>query len=207
MDHRRCAGPTAAVIEERRPVELEQPLLRRRPSSRRSCTCCPTLVDGRPNPRGRAARRRGAAAPRRAAARPAAPPLLHARAGSRWSSGSQDEDMLPGDLLHLQPGRRATTRPRRLPRRRAAADHAGRARPDPGDRRRAHRGARRRRPRRARLRPLARRARGGRRRPPRRDGAAVQGGGRGLLRRGAGEGACSPPRRWPSASTCRPARW
>ena len=50
-------------------------------------------------------------------------------------------------------------------------------------------------------------ARARHRRPPRRDGAAVQGGGRGLLRRGAGEGRCSPPRRSPSASTCRPARW
>ena len=46
----------------------------------------------------------------------------------------------------------------------------------------------RRRPRRPRLRPLARRPRGGRRRAPRRDGAAVQGGGGGVLHRGAREG-------------------
>ena len=50
------------------------------------------------------------------------------------------------------------------------------------------------------------RAGGGHRRPPRRHGAAVQGGGRGLLRRGPGEGGVRHRDAGPRASTCRPGR-
>ena len=80
-------GPTEAVIEERRPVELPEPLLRRRQEHARTSTCCPTLVDGRPNPEAEPARRRSAPRAgrrRRAAGRAAG---SSRRGGSRWSSG------------------------------------------------------------------------------------------------------------------------
>ena len=137
-------------------------------------------------PRGEPARRRGAPRAGDAVAGSAPPALLHAAAGGgdRPAPGRGDA---PGHHVHLQP-QRLRRRPRRLPRRRAAAHHPRRARPRPRHRRRAHRGAGRRRPRRARLRPVPRRARDGGGRPPRRDGAAVQGGGGGVLHRGAHEG-------------------
>ena len=90
-----------------------------------------------------------------------APAAATRRGASRSSSGLDDEAMLPGDLLHLQPRRRATTRSR-------SASTPGCASPTPDERDRdprrspsAHVAALdRRRPRRARLRPLAGRARG-----------------------------------------------
>ena len=146
----------------------------------------PTLVDGRPNPEADAPRRRGAARAR---------PIARGGRGDGCYTPRrvevvellEDERMLPAIYFIFS---------------RAACDDAAAACLDAGlrltDRGRARRiraivdeptaRPRRRRPRRARLRPLARRARGGHRRPPRRDGAAVQGGGRGLLRRGAREG-------------------
>ena len=83
--------------------------------------------------------------------------------GPRSSSCSQRANLLPGDLLHLQP--------RRVRRRGAAgaslrrpADHAGGARRDPRDRRGAHPHPARRGPRRARLLGVARQPRARRRR-------------------------------------------
>ena len=67
------------------------------------------------------------------------------------------------------------------------------------------RGPRRRRPRGARLRPVRRPARGRHRRPPRRHGAAVQGGRRGVLHRGAGQGRVRHRDAGRRRSTCRPA--
>ena len=92
-----------------------------------------------------------------------------------------------GDRLHLQPQPVRGGRPD-LPRRRPAPDRRRRARPHPGDRRRPPRRSRRRRPRRARPRPVPRPAGGRHRRPPRRHGPGVQGGRRGLLRRGPHQG-------------------
>ncbi len=99
----------------------------------------------------------------------------------------QDESMLPAITFIFS--RNACDDARdAVPRRGPPAHDPRRAGADPRDRRRAHRGPGRRRPRRARLRPVPRRARGGRRRAPCRDGPPLQGGGRGLLRRGPHEG-------------------
>ena len=92
-----------------------------------------------------------------------------------------------GDLLHLQPqpvrrsGPRLLRGWRAVHRRRRAATHQR-------HRRFPARPAGSCRPRRARVRRVRRPARGRNRRPPCRDGAAVQGGGRTLLRRRPGEG-------------------
>ena len=119
-------GPTEAVIEERRPVELHNLYLRRRQEQPGPAPAA-TLVDGRPNPEAsrlddEALRVRGDAV-----AGPAAPALLHAAAGrgDRPAPGRGDA---PGHHLHLQP-QRLRRRPRRLPRRRAAAHHPRRAGP------------------------------------------------------------------------------
>ena len=149
-------------------------------------SCCPTLVDGRPNPEAARPRLQDAAARRACGAGRGAgcsPP-----AGSRWSSCSASDDMLPAiyfifsraacdDAVAqcVREGRRLTTL-------RGAA-------PDPGHRRGAtSRPCRDDDLRRPRLRRLAGRARSRLRRPPRRAGPAVQGGGRGLLRRRPGQG-------------------
>ena len=75
-------GPTEAVIEERRPGRAGEPLLRRRQEHARTCTCCPRSSTAGPTPRpsGSTTRRSTRAA---AVAGPAAPAVLHARAGSR----------------------------------------------------------------------------------------------------------------------------
>ena len=93
------------------------------------------------------------------------------------------------DRVRVQPRPAAT-------RRSSSASPPGCASPTPAERARAPRAsptrtterARRRRPRRARLRRVARRARGRLRRAPRGHGAADEGGGRGGVRRRAGEG-------------------
>ena len=157
-------GPTTAVIEERRPVELV------------NLYCVGDRSSPGPAPAADARRRRaqpgGDAARCRVVARSAA---VRGRPRRRFFTPRRvevverlaDDELLPGDLLHLQP-RRVRRRRRRVRRRRTAPDHRRRARAHPRDRRRARRGAVRRRPRRARLRPLARRPRAGHRRPPRR---------------------------------------
>ena len=151
-------GPTAAVIEERRPVAPREPVPRRRPDRPSGSTCCPTLVDGRPNPEadrldGEAVRgwRR-----QRPPARPA--PALHARGGVEVVERLDDEDMLPAIYFIFS---------------RNACDEAAQACLDAGlrltDRRRSATASGRsstsasariddRRPRRARLRPLPRRS-------------------------------------------------
>ena len=104
-------GPTAAVIEERRPVELREPLPRRRPGLAGRSTCCPTLVDGRPNPEAEPPRRRGAPTlrGRREGGRAGGFFTPRRRRGRRAAAGRGDA---AGHLLHLQPGglrrRRAT---------------------------------------------------------------------------------------------------
>ena len=90
-------------------------------------------------------------------------------------------------LLHLLPGR-LRPGPDPVPRRRAAPHHRGRAARDPRVRRPQGRRARPRRPGRARLRRAGRVARTRRGQPPRRHAAAVQGGRRGAVRAGAGQG-------------------
>ncbi len=99
-----------------------------------------------------------------------------------------EEDLLPA-ICSSSAGRRATTPRNGLRRRRCAAHEPRRAGSHPRHRRATA-------PRRSSDADLdvlgydrwPRRARGGHRRPPRRDGAAVQGGGRGLLRRGPRQG-------------------
>ena len=188
---RRCAGPTAAVIEERRPVELRQPVPGRRPDRRATCTCCRRSSTGGPNPEadrldGEAARGAGGAGARAAAGRR----LLHARGGVEVVERLDERADAAGDLLHLQPQPAATT-PREPCLDAGAAPHrpATSATASARSSTRRARRPRRRRPRRARLRPrslagleagVAAHHAG--------HGAAVQGGGRGLLRRGAREG-------------------
>ena len=120
----------------------------------------PTLVDGRPEPGGRAARRRGRCAAQWPRTRSRTPAAVHAaaRRGRRAARRARDA---PGDLLHLQPQPRATTRSRQCLDAGAAADD-GRASATASARSSRPRLAAldRRRPRRARLRPVARRARG-----------------------------------------------
>ena len=88
-------GPTEAVIEERRPVELAEPLPGRRQGLARTSHLLPDAGRRPAQPRGRPARRRGAARPRQPSRGPAAPALLHARGGSRWSSACTTSDLLP----------------------------------------------------------------------------------------------------------------
>ena len=197
-------GPTEAVIEERRPVELQN-LYCVGDKSTQDLHLLPTLVDGRPNPEAdrlddEALHLRGAV-PRAGRAGASSP-----RAAIEVIERLQDEAMLPAITFIfsrkacdeardacLDAGLRLTT-----------PDERAR---DPGHRRRAHRVARRRRPRRARAStassPASRWAwrpttPGWCRRSRRRSRRASR---RGSPRR------CSPPRRSPSASTCRPGRW
>ena len=198
-------GPTAAIIEERRPVTAREPLPDRRqdlgpapPASPRSSTAGPTrrrpASTTRPCAAGGAAT--SASGPAASSTRPA---------GSRWSSGSTPRAMLPAIYFIfsrnacdeaaqtcLDAGLRLTTGPERDRIREIVDEHLG--------------VAERPRPRRARLRPVPRRAGERHRRPPRRHGAAVQGGGRALLRRGPREGRVRHRDARRSASTCRPAR-
>ena len=181
-------GPTAAVVELRRPVHLDDRYLVGDRTDDR-LHLLPTFVDGRPNPEAGAS----TAAVRGQQAADARP--RQARSGRRLYTPRRIETV---ELLEQRRCCRrsssssaatSATRPcQHVPRRRPAADHG-----DERDRIReivdgAPRRDRRRRPRRARLRPVPRPARSRDRRPPRRHGPAVQGGRRGLLRRGAGQG-------------------
>ena len=111
---RPCAASTAAIIEERRPVDARAPLPGGGAGRRRACTCCPTFVaaPGRraaPQPRGGPARRPQRArpggwrgpAPRAGCARPSRVETVELLAG---------EGDAAGDRVRLQP-RRAATRP------------------------------------------------------------------------------------------------
>ena len=140
----------------------------------------PIFDGGRPNP---AAARLDA---RRCAAATAAPPSTGAGSGAASCTRRRveivdllDERDAAGDLLHLQP---------QPVRRGGAACLAAGVRLTNDDERGASARSSTlgsagwpRRPRRARLRPVRRPARGRDRRPPRRDGAAIQGGGRGCF--------------------------
>src|SRR5581483_8718124 len=161
-------GPTAAVIEEHRPVELVN-LYCVGDRSSPTLHLLPTLVDGAPN----------AEASRLDAASLHAPPRRGRRATRRRGPPARH-------LLHLQP-RRLRRCGRRLCRRRVAAHGDRRTGAHPRAGRGARRVAVRRRPRRARLRPLAHRPRAGDRRAPRGHGPTVQENGRSVLRRRAGE--------------------
>ena len=177
-------GPTAAVIEERRPGLAGEPLPDRRPHGRATA---PAADPGRrpAQPRGPPARQRGGARRPRPAPHPGPPQALHARPAGGAGPARGSVDAAGHHFIFSRNGcdeaARSVTAAGR-----AADDRRG-ARPDPGDRRRARRRPRRTGPGRPRLRPVPGRAGGGRRRAPRRDDPAVQGGGRGLLHRGAGE--------------------
>ena len=152
-----------------------------------------TLRDGsrRPRPRRRSGRRRRARG------------LAPSRVGG--DRAARRRGPAAGDHVHLQPGR-LRRRGAAVPARRAAADRPARsATRSARIVERALRGHPRRGPRRARLLGVARRAGARRRRAPRRPAADVQGGRRGAVRPRAWSRPCSPPRRWRSASTCRPA--
>ena len=207
-------GDTEVIVEEHRPVPLWQHVhgrrdrllrpVRRRRRDRRS-DVNPELVAARPR-RGalRAGRRPHAAAARRrrrrAAGSTAAEPGRGGRAaGPRRACCRRSRSSSAGPA--------ATRRSQQCLRSRAAADHAGRARARSAASSRSARAdipdedlAR------ARLPRVARRARARHRRAPRRHAADVQGGRRGAVRPRAWSRPCSPPRRWRSASTCRPAR-
>ncbi len=182
-------GPTTAIVEDRRPVKLDNLYLIGDKTHDRM-HLLPTLVNGRPNHDAarldeEAARNAKGSRPRRGAAQ--ARRRLFTPSRLEVVELLEQHQHAAGDLLHLQPqpvrrgGQGGDGR-------RHPADDRRRARSHPRDRRRPARGDRSGRPGRARLQHLPRPARGRRRRPPRRHGAAVQGGGRGLLRRGPGEG-------------------
>ena len=178
-------GPTAAVIEERRPVSLESLYLIGDRTAER-LHLLPTLVDGRPNPEAHrldSEAVRGVRGPRRTQARR----KLYTPARLEVLDRLEEASMLPAiNFIFSRNGcdeaARSVTRGGR-----AADDRRG-AGPDPGDRRRPRRRPRRTGPGRPRLRPVPGRTGGRRRRAPRGDDPAVQGGGRGLLHGGAGEG-------------------
>ena len=209
---RPCAATPTSIVEEHRPVPLWQhvmvgqpavrPVRRRRQATTRQVN--PELVRVARDA-GRAQRsrdrprrpQRGGQRPRRLRGRPQ--PGRGRRPARRRGAAA-------GDHLHLQPGRLRRRRPA-VPARRPAADRR---------RRSATRSARIVEERcadipdedlaRARLPRVARRPGARRRGAPRRHAADVQGGRRGAVRRGAWSRSSSPPRRWRSASTCRPAR-
>ena len=185
---RRCGARPTAVIEERRPGR-----------ARATCTWSATAVAERlhllPDARRRPAQPRGDAGSTPSRSRRPARPAGAARRRLYTPRRVEvverlaDEEHAAGDLLHLQPGR---VRRRRRPR--ASTPACGSPTPEE----------------RARIRAIVEERtstastdddldvlgydrwlaglEAGHRRPPRRDGAAVQGGGRGVLRRRAGEG-------------------
>ncbi len=190
-------GPTASIVERRRPVRLDNEYLVADRTNDR-LRMLPVFVDGHVNRdavqldesavRGRYGSWTGSPS-----IRPRWRPGIGAQ-GPRPAGTGRDRrapraaQAAAGDLLHLQPRRSATP-----PRRRASTPGS-----DLTSRRRTSRdpriidarlgGTRRRRPRGARLRPVRRPARVRDRRAPRRHGPADEGGRRGLLRRGSGEG-------------------
>ncbi len=103
-------GPTAAIIEERRPVELEN-LYLVGDRTAEQLHLLPTLVDGRPEPGGEPARRRGG--PRAAVAPDASAAAggSSRRVGSRSSSGSTTRACCRRSTSSSAE-RRATTPPR-----------------------------------------------------------------------------------------------
>ena len=198
-------GRTVAVVETTAPGRAGQPLRRRRPAPPASWRCSRRSSTAEPNPAatGSTPSRCTPAADRRG--RPRAP-LRHAPPGrGRRAAGRRGP--AAGHLLHLQPQRLRRRGPRPCSSRACASPT---------------------RPSGRRIRAIVERAR--RRALTDADldvlgydrwlagleagiaahhaghGAAVQGGGRGLLRRRAWSRWSSPPRRWPSASTCRPGR-
>ena len=181
-------GPTATVIEHRRPVELRAPLPGRRRRRGPAAGHVPTLVDGRPNPEGGRLRRRAGPGPA-AAAGPAPAPVVHPRPGRGGRAPGRASRLLPAIYFIFS---RAGLRRRR--------PHLPRGRPAPDHRRGAGTGS---------TEIVESTGRGPRPTRPRRcsgttaggDGLeagiaahhagmvpAVQGGGRGLLRGGPGEG-------------------
>ena len=108
-------GPTAAVIEERRPVTLENLYLIGDRTAER-LHLLPTLVDGRPNPEAHRldseARARRPRPPRRTQARRKLYTPAPAR-GARPARGSVDA---AGHHVHLQPQRLRRGRPFRASR-------------------------------------------------------------------------------------------
>ena len=197
-------GPTTAVIEERRPVQSRQPVHGRRHAPRTPAppadACRRTAEPGG----GAASTTRRYAVGAAAGAGAAAPGALFTPRRSRWSNGSSDESDAARDLLHLQPQRSATRPPRRCLDAGVALTDRRRARSAIREIVDARLGDRLTTTSRCSATSSSSASWSRGRRPPRRDGAAVQGGRRGVLRRGPGEGRCSPPRRSPSASTCRP---
>jgi hypothetical protein len=178
---RTVRGETTAVIEDRRPVALHDLYLLGDKGSER-LLLLPTLVDGA-QPGG--SRPRLQDPPASGDARPAPRPSLYPPAG-RGAGAAGGARHAPGDLFHLQPGRvrrrrgpvrregkRLTSSEERRQIRAIAEDTWRRSRRGPGG---------------PGLRQLVVRAGSGLRGPPRRPGAAVQGGGGGLLRGRAGQG-------------------
>ena len=183
-------GATEVVVEERRPVQLDNfYYVTDLPTigggcCRRSSTAIPTPTPLRLDASAVRFRRgrRDDAAPRGSGQRKLATP-------GRVETVEElaERAVAPGDLLHLQPrpvrrGGAGLCRRRDAPRRRRGAL---------ADQRDRHRPARRtleRRPGGAGPRPLHGSTDGRLRPPPRRDGAALQGGRRGVLRRGVDQG-------------------
>ena len=202
-------GPTAAVIEEHRPVTLRAPLPGGGAGSRRAPPAPdvqPRHGQLRPQPRGgRLDARRGAPPGTRGARPPAhvAPDAEPRRDGRAPRRGGH----APGDRVRVQPGR---LRPggAAVPRRRAPPHRSRRARADPRDRGGEDR-----------LRsptPTSRCSRydswlagleAGFAAHHAGHGAADEGGGRGGVRRRAWSRSCSRPRPSRSGSTCRRGRW
>ena len=204
VDRARCGARPTTVRRDRAARRAGQPLPGRGHGRPSEPSLAPDARRRPAQPRRRPLRRR------RPPSRPGGRPRRRwytPRAGSRWSTLLARARAAAGHLLHLQPGRvrrrgaaAASTPGCASPSRRSGAasarsssEHVAALTDDDlavlgYDRWLAGLEA-------------------GHRRPPRRHGAAVQGGGRGLLRRGTGARWCSPPRPWPSASTCRPAPW
>ena len=203
-------GPTDVVVETERPVEPRRHLPRRRQVERSRLHLVDTLVDGRPNPEGErfdADREAPRARRRTQPSRGSTPPALVHAEPARVLDVLADERAAAGDRVRLQPGR-LRRRGEGLPRRRRAAHDpepsASRSEPIVDDHLTI---AHRRRPRRARTptggspasRPASPRTTPGRCRRSRRRSRPASA--------PVWSRSCSPPRRSPSASTCRPDRW
>ena len=124
MDRDRARADRRRSIEERRPGRARRTSTSSATATSERLHLLPTFVDGRPNPRGRtgstarlARGGRRARRPRGAAARAAAT----RRGGSRWSSCSPDEAMLPA-IFFIFSRDRCDEAVDAVPRRRAAAD-------------------------------------------------------------------------------------